>query len=239
MKPGDARDGATEGIRDFFDGWALYDHVLDRNYMFHDEIFRDVRRILQERQAGRPFALLDLGCGSARHIAAALTGTSVNHYAGCDLSDVALGHARRQFLGHSCRCEFIQRDFVQVLEEGRPEFDVIFSAYALHHLTTDRKAEFFHLVRRRLREGGMLLLVDTIQEEHESRESSIAAYCSWVGATWGTVPPEVQHSIFEHIRGFDHPEKSSTIHRLAAEAGFERGTDVNHHRWHRTWCFEK
>ena len=93
--------------------------------------------------------------------------------------------------------------------------------------------------RRRLREGGMLLLVDTIQEEHESRESSIAAYCSWVGATWGTVPPEVQHSIFEHIRGFDHPEKSSTIHRLAAEAGFERGTDVNHHRWHRTWCFEK
>ena len=34
-----------------------------------DEIYGDVRRILADRYENQPFVLLDLGCGSARHLA--------------------------------------------------------------------------------------------------------------------------------------------------------------------------
>ena len=58
----------------FFDEWSIYDQVLDHNYMYHDEIYRDVQRVLADRYENRPFVLLDLGCGSARHLARALQG---------------------------------------------------------------------------------------------------------------------------------------------------------------------
>ncbi|MBL8252822.1 MAG: hypothetical protein JNJ76_04380 [Candidatus Competibacter sp.] len=56
-------------IKEFFDAWAIYDQVLDHNYMFHREIYQDVGRVIARRYAERPFAVLDLGCGSARHLA--------------------------------------------------------------------------------------------------------------------------------------------------------------------------
>lgn len=34
---------------EFFDEWSVYDQVLDHNYMFHDEMFNDVRRLLAQR----------------------------------------------------------------------------------------------------------------------------------------------------------------------------------------------
>jgi SAM-dependent methyltransferase len=87
----------------FFDEWSIYDQVLDHNYMYHDEIYGDVRRILADRYETRPFMLLDLGCGSARHLARALQGRPVSRYVGYDLSDVALAHARRNLTGLGCR----------------------------------------------------------------------------------------------------------------------------------------
>jgi SAM-dependent methyltransferase len=86
-------------VNNFFDEWSIYDQVLDHNYMYHDEIYRDVKRLLADRYEKRPFVLLDLGCGSARHLARALQGRSVSRYVGYDLSDVALAHAQSNRLG--------------------------------------------------------------------------------------------------------------------------------------------
>ncbi|TMB67531.1 MAG: hypothetical protein E6J54_19950, partial [Deltaproteobacteria bacterium] len=81
---------SKEIVRQFFDEWSIYDQVLDHNYMFHDEIYRDVQRVLADRYGNRPFTLLDLGCGSARHLRRALEGRSVSRYLGYDLSVAAL-----------------------------------------------------------------------------------------------------------------------------------------------------
>ena len=62
------------GANNFFDEWSVYDQVLDYNYMHHDDIYRDVQGFLADRYENRPFSLLDLGCGSARHLARALKG---------------------------------------------------------------------------------------------------------------------------------------------------------------------
>src|SRR5262245_60165226 len=80
---------------DFFHEWSIYDQVLDHNYMHHDEIYRDVQRFFADRYGQRSFALLDLGCGSARHLVRALQGCSVSRYIGYDLADTALAEAAR------------------------------------------------------------------------------------------------------------------------------------------------
>jgi SAM-dependent methyltransferase len=133
----------SSDANNFFDEWSIYDQVLDRNYMYHDEIFRDVKRVLADRYETRPFVLLDLGCGSARHLARALQGRSVSRYVGYDLSDVALAHARRNLTGLGCPVDLRRGDLLDGLRTGVEKFDVIFTSFALHHLATAQKATFF------------------------------------------------------------------------------------------------
>src|SRR2546423_607992 len=111
--------------------------------MQHDEIDGDVRRILADRYETRPFVLLDLGCGSARHLARALQGRSVSRYVGYDLSDVALAHARRNLTGLGCPVELHRGDLLESLRVGGEKFDVVLTSFALHHLAAAQKSTFF------------------------------------------------------------------------------------------------
>src|SRR4051812_46447467 len=86
----------------FFDEWSIYEQVLERDYMFHDEIYRGVARLLADYFSARPFSVLDLGCGSARHFSHALAGRSLAGYTGYDLSAAPLSHARRNLAALGC-----------------------------------------------------------------------------------------------------------------------------------------
>lgn len=108
----------------FFDAWLLYDRVLDNNYMFHDEIYQDVQCLIADRYAERPFALFDLGCGSARHLARALEGSSICRYIGYDLSHIALAHATRNLAGLSCPIELHHGDLLESLKASGERFDL-------------------------------------------------------------------------------------------------------------------
>ena len=89
----------------FFDEWSIYDQILTHNYMYHDEIFEDVRHFLAARYDNTPFNILDLGCGSALHLARALENRSVSGYLGYDLSDAALAHAESNLKFLNCAVE--------------------------------------------------------------------------------------------------------------------------------------
>jgi hypothetical protein len=46
-------------VKEFFDNWSIYDKVLAHNYMYHDDIYRDVQHFITSHYADRPFALFD------------------------------------------------------------------------------------------------------------------------------------------------------------------------------------
>lgn len=223
----------------FFDTWVLYDHVLDNNYMFHDEIYQDVQRLIADRYKDRPFALFDLGCGSARHLARALKGSSICRYIGYDLSRRALAHAARNLAGLNCPIELHHGDLLESLKASGERFDLIFSSFALHHLVSAEKMAFFQLAYKGLREDGMLLLIDVMREEDEDYRLYLDRYCGWVRSEWKTMPPEALDAICNHIRNNDFPETASELHAMATHAGFSRCIDIDHFRWHRTLRFEK
>src|SRR5688572_10609704 len=166
-----SRRGESMAVaNNFFDEWSIYDQVLDHNYMHHDEIYRDIERILADRYEKQPFALLDLGCGSARHLARALKGRSVSRYVGYDLADVALAHAARNLTGLGCAFELRQGDLLEGARAAGEKFDVVFTSFALHHLAAAEKSTFFQSAYRQLNEEGMLLLIDTARDAGEDRE---------------------------------------------------------------------
>jgi SAM-dependent methyltransferase len=228
-----------ETVKDFFDAWSLYDRVLDLNYMFHEEIYRHVTEVLARRFAAESFSILDLGCGSARHLAQALEGRAVRRYLGYDLSENALKEARHNLarLGHPM--EFKAADFFAGLLEGVDErFDLIFSSFSLHHLASSDKGRFFERARQRLAEGGMLLVIDVAREEGEDLAVYLDNYCHWIRNAWTELTAEQLNFIFNHIRESDFPESDSALKSMAVEGGFQPGIDIARILWHRIWVFE-
>jgi len=225
--------------RELFDEWSSYDQVLDHNYMFHDEIFRDVRRLLASHYGGHPFTVLDLGCGSARHLGRALRGCSVSRYVGYDLSGVALAHAAPNLSSLGCPIELHQGDLLESLKTSGERFDLIFSSFALHHLVSADKAVFFRLACERINENGMFLMVDVMREENEDPEVYLDRYCGWLRSEWKTLSPEALDAFCDHIRNNDFAETAAKFHAMATNAGFSRWREINRFRWHHVWCFEK
>ena len=200
----------------FFDEWLIYDQVLDHNYMYHDEIYGDVRRIFADRYETRPFTLLDLGCGSARHLARALQGRPVSRYVGYDLSDVALAHARRNLpTGLGCPVDLRRGDLLEGLRTGGEKFDVIFASFALHHLAAGEKSTFFQSAYPRLNQEGMLLLINTVRDDGEDRKLYLDRYCAWLRSEFKTLSPDALDLLCDHIRSNDFPETLAALDAMA------------------------
>jgi SAM-dependent methyltransferase len=225
--------------KNFFDEWSVYDQILDHNYMHHDEIFRDIGRFFAKRFDNRSFTLLDLGCGSARHLARALKGRSIGRYIGYDLSGVALAHAARNLNGLGCPVELHRGELLQGLRAAGEEFDVIFTSFALHHLANAEKKMFFQSAYGRLCKNGILLLIDTMREEGEERPVYLDRYCAWLRSRCETLAPAALDLLCDHVRGNDFPETTATLSTMATRAGFGLGMEISRIGWHHTWCFDR
>jgi len=221
----------------FFDEWSIYDQVLDHNYMYHDEIYHDVQRVLADRYESRPFVLLDLGCGSARHLARALQGRSVSRYIGYDLSDVALAHAGRNLTGLGCPVDLHRGDLLAGLRTGGEKFDIILTSFALHHLAAAQKSTFFQLAHPRLNQDGMLLLIDTVRDDGEDRKLYLDRYCDWLRTEFKSLSADALDLLCDHIRSNDFPETLAALDAMATRAGFSTHVEINKFRWHHTCLF--
>ncbi len=229
----------TEPIKSFFDLWSIYELVLDHDYMFHRELYGEVARTLTARFGEHPFSVLDLGCGSGRHLAPVLRARQVVRYQGHDLSPVAIGHARRNFAGLAGPARFEEGDLrVALMKEDGERFDLIFSGFTLHHFTAREREEILRLARRRLAPGGLVLVLDSMRDEGQTREVWLDAYCGWIEAEWRAIPKEGLVEILGHIRACDQPGTLAEHEAAATKAGYARSRLIARRRWHVLWACE-
>jgi SAM-dependent methyltransferase len=226
-------------VREFFDAWSLYDQVLDCNYMFHDELYQGVKSLLARHYGDRLLKVLDLGCGSARHLAPVLREQKIERYRGYDLSEIAIAKARENLVPIQGIIELSQGDLLTGLQETVESFDLIFSSFALHHLSLPEKSQFFTLAAEKLNSQGILLLIDVMREETESRDQFFQHYLAWIESDWIAIAPAEKQSLYKQIRNHDFPETISTIKELSSQAGFSSATEISRFRWHQVWSFEK
>lgn len=133
--------------------------------MFHRELYEAIDTSLhQSHGPSTPITMLDLGCGDSTQIAAILQHHHVLHYYGCDLASSALDVARTNLsVLKDVKVTLSCQDMLEALKSSpEGQYNVVFTSYALHHLSTKEKEEFFHQCRRVLCPGGWLSVYNTI-----------------------------------------------------------------------------
>lgn len=230
---------SEESATAFFDTWQTYRKVVAANYMYHTEIKAHIDRLLRAQFASRRFSFLDLGCGDAATLAPLLTSMTVEHYKGVDLSETALALAAENLKSLSCPVELARRDILAALEADTGLYDVVYTSFALHHLSTEQKAEFFRLVAQRLEKDGLLLLTDVVREDDESLPVYLGRYCDQIHRDWSVLDAEEKASICDHIQNNDRPETFAELQALAQAAGLADAAAVARYGWHRVLWFQR
>jgi len=182
--------------------------------------------------------VLDLGCGSARHLVQALVGCTVGRYVGYDLSEVALAEARENLAALGCAARLQRADLRAGLRAEAGRFDLIVASFALHHLSSADKQAFFHQAAETLSDSGVVLVIDTFRAAGESREVYLDRYCEWLGRRCLTLEAAALAGLMDHIRTCDFPENGEGLARMAGNAGLTTATKIHQIHWHESWGFE-
>ncbi len=231
---------SVESTTIFTRSWSLYDLITAHNYMFHQEIYAGVGRLLSLRDNSGRYRLLDLGCGNARYLAPCLRQFPPAVYEGVDLSEAALIEARGYLADlPGSAVTLTQGDLLQAVEATGKTWDVIFTGFAVHHLKVADKARFFQAVGRCLAEKGWLILVDVVREENQGREEYLAGYLKCMRDTWIKVPPDQLEEACTHVHDHDYPEYFSTLQAMAAAAGLQASRVVNQYEQYATVLFTR
>jgi ubiquinone/menaquinone biosynthesis C-methylase UbiE len=222
----------------FFHVWDTYAKVVSGDYMFHRELSVAVSTAIRSRFADQAIRILDLGCGDAATFAPILQEFSIESYYGVDLSAAALELAEKNLAFLECSTQFQQADFVTALAKS-PQQDVIYISFALHHLQTSEKAEFFYQAAKILSPGGLVLFVDVVREEGQTLKNYHRHYCDFVQQTMINLNKEERDAICAHISGNDYPDPRSVLSTLANEAGLKLVSSSVPQKWHQLIVFER
>lgn len=236
-------------VGEFFDGWSVYQKLLDSNAMFHRELYHGLREALAYRrsvlagEASHGFSLLDLGCGNAAFMASVLADHPGMDYLGVDLSSVALERAGSMLHSMPVRAHLLQIDMQQALDqllaEGRT-FDVVFSGYALHHLQAWEKCELLKGLARLLGPDGQLMVIDMFMAPDEDREHYMQAVDTYVRGHWTALLSDEAEAVMAHIRQYDFPETPDQFREMASLAGFSAAERrLCRDRWFQLWVLSR
>ena len=116
-----------------------------------------------------PFSFLDIACGDASMMKAALRGTKVRHYHGIDLSQPALELAANNLAGMPFEVDLDHRDFVEAMMRRPEHADAAWCSLSIHHLATDDKLALMKAIRGAVGARGMFLLYEPTRRDGEDR----------------------------------------------------------------------
>ena len=161
-------------MRLFEKDWQTYSKVVALNYMFHREVYGELRQLLLA-EAPRSFSFLDLACGDASATVDALDGTSIASYRGIDLSRPALAIAAKTLAVLDCRVTLEHRDFAEALANLHENVDVIWIGQSLHHLDRAQKLAAMRDARRLCGQRGLLVIWEPTRLDERIRPRGSSA----------------------------------------------------------------
>ncbi|MBW0000876.1 MAG: class I SAM-dependent methyltransferase [Verrucomicrobia bacterium] len=200
--------------------WQLHRKAVEHNYLFHDEAYSCLHRVLVD-EAAQPFRFLDVACGDASATVQALRGTRVASYQGIDLSQPALELASEALGQLACPVTLHRRDLVEALNDHPEPVDVVWIGLALHHFPTPMKLTIMRQVRTIVSDQGLFLIYESASPDGEDRDG-------WLDR-WDAQKPRwtaFTHDEWEagraHVHASDFPETTSGWCALGREAGFRQ-----------------
>jgi SAM-dependent methyltransferase len=200
--------------------WKTYQQVILSNYMLHRDFSVMSDAIIGEAAARGPLRVLDPGCGDAVLIADQLKGHTVLSYTGYDLSGHALELALTNLDGVSRTLHLREGRMEELIGEETGRYNLVYSSYAIHHLSDAQKRSFLKDLYAHLEPGGSFFLIDIFRLDGQDREAYVAGYINMIQEHWDDLVQEEKQRIFDHIRSFDFPATVSDMTIWGKEAGF-------------------
>lgn len=210
-----------KNVEDYFSKLDVYSKVVKNNYMFHREMYGTLKTHIERNLSENEFRILDLGSGNAFFMAQVLENTSISSYTAYDLSKESLEEAKLNLGKINCKKEFVIKDLSKEFLDSqfKEKYDLIWSSYALHHLSLENKKHFFKRCFNLLEKNSSFILVDIINNIG-SREDWFNSYKIGVDKNWNALSSDDKNYVCNHVYNFDYPESLNTIEKIAMESGF-------------------
>jgi SAM-dependent methyltransferase len=148
---------------------ASFDRLAVHYDRFSFLVGRELCSYLTARLPAHRGRAVDLGCGTGWH--AALLALRFDEVLAVDISAPMLALAQRHHSTPAIHYEL--RDLLDVTPDRDGVFDLVFSAYTLHHLPVLGPA--LRQIRSLLRPGGQAILVDLCDVPHDRRWFGVEA----------------------------------------------------------------
>ena len=121
------------------------------------------RPLIEQAQIKAGFRVLDIGCGTGSMAVLIKRMHPAAEVAGIDPDPLALSVAERKAKRARLSVEF-DRGFADRMPYADASFDRVFSSFMFHHLAADEKSATLVEIRRVLKAGGSLHLLDFVRE---------------------------------------------------------------------------
>src|SRR5262245_1143056 len=155
-------------VKETFEQWAMYDAVIQADYMKHAELV--VTLAVWARKQNAPLRIVDLGCGDAWLATHAFRDADVESYHGVDVSDSAVERAREHTAIWPGRAEVVAGNLADFLRSQPDASDnVVLASYSIHHFSSEAKIALIAECHRVLDSGGTFLWIDAVRNDDESR----------------------------------------------------------------------
>jgi SAM-dependent methyltransferase len=224
FQPGGAVADAA-ALAQFQQQWATYSKLVESDRLAHRELGAILRATLNEVFPS-PFTFLDIACGDASMMKAALSGTKVRHYHGIDLSQAALELAAANLAALPCEVDLDHRDFVEAMLRRDEHADAAWCSLSIHHLATDDKLKLMKAIRGATGARGIFLLYEPTRLADEDRPAFLDRFLRINKPLWKVLTGAEWEQIWQHVVTCDFPETAAVWCQLGRDAGFRAARQV-------------
>jgi hypothetical protein len=224
FQPGGAVLDAA-ALAQFQQQWGTYRKLVEGDCLAQRQVSAILRQTLQ-RFFPRPFSILDIACGDASMMRAALDGTSVRHYHGIDLSQPALELAAANLRNMPFAVDLDHRDFVEAMLRRPEHADAAWCSLSIHHLSTNDKLRLMTAIRSAVGVDGIFLLYEPTCRVGEDRAAFLDRFLRINKPHWTVLTPAEWDQIWHHVTACDFPETAAVWCELGREAGFAQAQAI-------------
>jgi ubiquinone/menaquinone biosynthesis C-methylase UbiE len=225
-------------VKETFEQWAMYDAVIQADYMKHAELVATLADCAGKQ--AKPLWIVDLGCGDAWLATHAFRDANVESYHGVDVSDSAVGRARKNAAIWPGRAEVVAGNLAEFLH-AQPDAsaNVVLASYSIHHFSSNDKIALIADCRRVLGPGGTFLWIDAVRNDDESRDAYITRLTNVMQHDWTELTEDQRARACTHVRESDFPETGRWMRDHVQANGFQLADTILENEFFDGWAFTK
>lgn len=205
----------------FNENWQRYVSTVKNNTLYHREMLASLRQFLDIHMSSRAFSFVDVGCGDSSMVAPILLEQNITKYTGIDAAEDVLKLAADNLVQLHCEKEFIADNMSTAVPNLSSPVDIIFTSYAVHHLSLQDKIHFIHSCKQQLNPHGFLLMIDGVLKPNQSRDEWLSDLKARIEETNVDITSDETAIRMAHPAEDDFPESIETLADIAQQQAWK------------------